>query len=75
MSAWDALLPPCPSGKATYLTAHEAQLALVLIGSRARYRGESRYPQATYECPACRLWHLTSRARTLAEAGGAEASA
>lgn len=58
---------PCSSGKRSYATEAEAQIALLWMrdgaptGKPLRSRRPRLNVRAAYECPECGAWHLTSR--------------
>jgi hypothetical protein len=51
----------CPTKKRRYLTAAEAQFALVSARNKREREGQTGHvEQRIYSCPKCYGWHLTS---------------
>lgn len=53
--------PFCKTGKIVYLDQAAAKTALKLIKQDMR---PGKKPNGSYQCPNCKYWHLTSKAKT-----------
>jgi hypothetical protein len=48
------------TGKMGYYSEEDAHVALSQARLRYLKRSPERVPQRVYQCPKCRLWHMTS---------------
>lgn len=58
------VIPPCPSGKAVFLSRESAMDELIRISGKRIPKDQAKgHPVRVYRCGRCGQWHLTSMTR------------
>lgn len=55
-----ALEAQCPSGKTAYRSRWSARNVISILADKSQRFPGRKFPAREYECPTCKLWHLTS---------------